>query len=75
MQPNAGSATNMAVYYACLQPGDTILSMRLDHGGHLTHGLAANFSGRYYRIVSYGVDRESGTSTRCGGWRIRSVPS
>mgnify|MGYP001770845447 CR=1 FL=1 len=60
VQPNAGSATNMAVYYACLQPGDTILSMRLDHGGHLTHGLAANFSGRYYRIVSYGVDRESG---------------
>ncbi len=60
VQPNAGSATNMAVYYACLEPGDTILSMRLDHGGHLTHGLAANFSGRYYRVVSYGVDRESG---------------
>jgi glycine hydroxymethyltransferase len=60
VQPNAGSATNMAVYYASLEPGDTILAMRLDHGGHLTHGLKVNFSGRLYTIVSYGVERESG---------------
>jgi glycine hydroxymethyltransferase len=60
VQPNAGCATNMAVYYACLEPGDTILAMRLDHGGHLTHGLKVNFSGRYYTIVSYGVSRETG---------------
>jgi glycine hydroxymethyltransferase len=60
VQPNAGCATNMAVYYACLEPGDTILAMRLDHGGHLTHGLKVNFSGRTYTIASYGVDRETG---------------
>ncbi len=60
VQPNAGSATNMAVYHACLEPGDTILAMRLDHGGHLTHGLKVNFSGRLYTIVSYGVERETG---------------
>jgi glycine hydroxymethyltransferase len=60
VQPNAGAATNMAVYYACLEPGDTILAMRLDHGGHLTHGLKVNFSGRLYTIAGYGVDRETG---------------
>jgi glycine hydroxymethyltransferase len=60
VQPHAGAQTNMAVYFSCLEPGDTILAMRLDHGGHLTHGLKVNFSGRLYSIVSYGVDR--GTS-------------
>ncbi len=60
VQPHAGAATNMAVYFACLEPGDTILAMRLDHGGHLTHGLKVNFSGRGYTIVSYGVERETG---------------
>jgi glycine hydroxymethyltransferase len=60
VQPNAGSPTNMAVYYACLEPGDTILAMRLDHGGHLTHGLKVNFSGRLYTIVGYGVERDTG---------------
>jgi glycine hydroxymethyltransferase len=50
----------MAVYHACLEHGDTILAMRLDHGGHLTHGHKVNFSGRYYTIVGYGVERESG---------------
>jgi glycine hydroxymethyltransferase len=60
VQPHAGSQTNMAVYFASLEPGDTILAMRLDHGGHLTHGHRVNFSGHLYRIVSYGVDRESG---------------
>jgi glycine hydroxymethyltransferase len=60
VQPHAGSQTNMAVYFACLEPGDTILAMRLDHGGHLTHGLKVNFSGRLYTIVGYGVDRDTG---------------
>jgi len=60
VQPHAGAQTNMAVYFACLDPGDTILAMRLDHGGHLTHGLKVNFSGRLYTIVGYGVDRDTG---------------
>jgi glycine hydroxymethyltransferase len=59
VQPHAGAQANMAVYFAALQPGDTILSLRLDHGGHLTHGLKVNFSGRLYTIVGYGVDRET----------------
>ncbi len=59
VQPHAGAQTNMAVYFSCLQPGDTILAMRLDHGGHLTHGLKVNFSGRLYDIATYGVDRET----------------
>jgi glycine hydroxymethyltransferase len=60
VQPHAGSQTNMAVYFACLEPGDTILAMRLDHGGHLTHGHKVNFSGHLYTVVGYGVDRASG---------------
>jgi glycine hydroxymethyltransferase len=60
VQPHAGAQTNMAVYFACLQPGDTILAMRLDHGGHLTHGLKVNFSGKLYDIATYGVERETG---------------
>ncbi|HEY3544257.1 MAG TPA: serine hydroxymethyltransferase [Gaiellaceae bacterium] len=61
VQPHAGAQTNMAVYMAMLQPGDTILGLRLDHGGHLTHGLKVNFSGRLYTIASYGVSRETMT--------------
>src|SRR5437016_5255201 len=61
VQPHAGAATNMAVYMAVLQPGDTILSLRLDHGGHLTHGLKVNFSGRLYTIAGYGVSRDTMT--------------
>jgi glycine hydroxymethyltransferase len=60
VQPHAGAQTNMAVYFACLEPGDTLLAMRLDHGGHLTHGHTVNFSGKLYSVVSYGVDPESG---------------
>jgi glycine hydroxymethyltransferase len=59
VQPHAGAQTNMAVYFATLEPGDTILGLRLDQGGHLTHGLKVNFSGRLYNVVSYGVDRET----------------
>jgi glycine hydroxymethyltransferase len=59
VQAHAGAQTNMAVYFACLQPGDTILSLELSHGGHLTHGLKVNFSGRLYTIVHYGVSRET----------------
>src|SRR5437879_933448 len=61
VQPHAGAQTNMAVYSAVLDPGDTILALRLDHGGHLTHGLKVNFSGRLYDVVHYGVSRETMT--------------
>ena len=55
VQPHAGANANMAVYLAMLQPGDTVLGMRLDQGGHLTHGSPVNASGRLYHFVSYGV--------------------
>jgi glycine hydroxymethyltransferase len=55
VQPHAGAQTNMAVYFAVLEPGDTILALRLDQGGHLTHGHKVNFSGRLYDVVHYGV--------------------
>jgi glycine hydroxymethyltransferase len=56
VQPHAGAPANTAVYLALLKPGDTIMGMRLSHGGHLTHGSPVNFSGRYFRVVDYGVD-------------------
>jgi glycine hydroxymethyltransferase len=59
VQPHAGAQANMGAYFGLLQPGDTILGLRLDHGGHLTHGLKVNFSGRLYTIASYGVSRET----------------
>ncbi|MGH7545639.1 MAG: serine hydroxymethyltransferase [Gemmatimonadota bacterium] len=59
VQPHSGSQANMAVYFSFLQPGDTILGMDLSHGGHLTHGSPVNFSGRLYKVVSYGVSRET----------------
>src|SRR3954465_13466484 len=61
VQPHAGAQTNMAVYSAVLEPGDTILSLRLAHGGPLTQGLKVNFSGRLYTIAHYGVSRETMT--------------
>jgi len=61
VQPHSGSQANMAVYFATLQPGDTVLGMNLSHGGHLTHGSPVNFSGRLYDVVSYGVDKETET--------------
>ena len=61
VQAHSGSQANMAVYFATLEPGDTVLGMDLAHGGHLTHGSSVNFSGQLYNFVSYGVDRESET--------------
>ncbi|MDR2050812.1 MAG: serine hydroxymethyltransferase [Deltaproteobacteria bacterium] len=60
VQPHSGSQANMAVYFSILNPGDKVLGMDLSHGGHLTHGSPANFSGRLFSFVSYGVSRESG---------------
>ncbi len=61
VQPHSGSQANMAVYFAILEPGDTILGMDLAHGGHLTHGSPVNISGKYFKVVSYGVSKETGT--------------
>jgi glycine hydroxymethyltransferase len=61
VQPHSGAQANMAVYFALLEVGDTVMGMRLDQGGHLTHGSPVNFSGKLYRFVSYGVDRETET--------------
>lgn len=58
VQPHSGSGTNMAVYFAMLQPGDKLLTMDLSHGGHLTHGNKANFSGKFFEIVHYGVRKD-----------------
>lgn len=59
VQPHSGSQANAAVYFAAVNPGDTILGMNLSHGGHLTHGSPVNFSGQLYRFVSYGVDEQT----------------
>jgi glycine hydroxymethyltransferase len=61
VQPHSGTQANMAVYFSVLEPGDTILGMNLSHGGHLSHGSPANFSGKLYNVVAYGVDKETET--------------
>ncbi|MDO8785171.1 MAG: serine hydroxymethyltransferase, partial [Syntrophales bacterium] len=61
VQPHSGTQANMAVYFSVLKPGDTILGMHLSHGGHLSHGSPTNFSGKFYRVVCYGVDRKTET--------------
>ena len=60
VQPHSGANANMAVFYGLIKPGDTVLGLKLDHGGHLTHGSPVNFSGRDYNVVAYGVQEESG---------------
>ena len=60
VQPHSGSQANIAAYFTFANPGDTVMGMSIDHGGHLTHGSPVNFSGRLFRIVSYGVSRETG---------------
>ncbi len=60
VQPHSGATANTAVYFATLNPGDTILGMRLDHGGHLTHGMPLNISGKWFKVVAYGVDIKTG---------------
>lgn len=60
VQPHSGSQANAAAYLALIKPGDTILSMGLSDGGHLTHGSPVNFSGKYFKVISYGVDKETG---------------
>ncbi len=60
IQPHSGTQANMAVYFAFLKPGDTILGMNLAHGGHLSHGASVNFTGLFYKTVSYGVNKDTG---------------
>jgi len=60
VQPHSGSQANMAVYFTYLKPGDTILGMNLSHGGHLTHGSPVNFSGKMYKVIPYGVNKDTG---------------
>ncbi|MGH9082886.1 MAG: serine hydroxymethyltransferase, partial [Acidimicrobiales bacterium] len=66
VQPHAGANANLAVYQALLEPGDTVLAMRLDHGGHLTHGSPASITSRFWRFVSYGVTPASDDPSRPG---------
>ena len=61
VQPHSGSQANMATYFTFLKPGDKVLGMNLQHGGHLTHGASVNFSGQLYNFVAYGVSKETGT--------------
>ena len=61
VQPHSGAQANMAVFFALLQPGDTVMGMNLNDGGHLTHGSPVNMSGKYFNIVPYGVDKETET--------------
>jgi glycine hydroxymethyltransferase len=61
VQPHSGSQANMAVYFSLMKPGDTLMGMSLNHGGHLTHGAPVNFSGMLYNVVTYGVDEETET--------------
>ena len=60
VQPHSGAQANIAVYFALLNPGDTVLGMSLAHGGHLTHGSPVNISGKYYNFVPYGIDAKTG---------------
>lgn len=59
VQPHSGTQANMAVYFSVMKPGDTLMSMKLDHGGHLSHGHPVSFTGQYYKVVHYAVNRET----------------
>ncbi len=61
VQPHSGSQANMGIYFSVLSPGDTIMGMNLSHGGHLTHGSPANFSGKFFKVISYGVRKDTET--------------
>ena len=61
VQPHSGAQANMAAYFAVLEPGDTVLGMQLDHGGHLTHGASVNFSGKLYNFLPYGLNKDTET--------------
>ncbi len=60
VQPHSGASANLAVFFALLEPGDTVMGMNLAHGGHLSHGSPVNISGKYFNIIPYGVDKETG---------------
>ncbi|MBV9912648.1 MAG: serine hydroxymethyltransferase, partial [Sinobacteraceae bacterium] len=60
VQPHSGSQANAAAYFALIKPGDTLLGMSLDHGGHLTHGAKVNFSGKFFKSVQYGIRPDNG---------------
>jgi glycine hydroxymethyltransferase len=76
VQPHSGSQANMAVYFALLSPGDTVLGMNLAHGGHLTHGSPVSFSGKLFNFVHYGVAGRPGpsTTTRSPAWQRPIAP-
>jgi glycine hydroxymethyltransferase len=74
VQPHSGAQANMAAYFSVLEPGDRIMGMNLAHGGHLTHGMALNFSGRLYEVHAYGVRRTPSASTTTR-WRRRRARS
>ncbi len=61
VQPHSGAQANMAAYFAVLEPGDTVMGMQLDHGGHLTHGASVNFSGKLYNFIPYGLNKDTET--------------
>ena len=75
MQPHSGANANMAAYLALLDPGDVVMGMRLDQGGHLTHGSPVNFSGRLYQFVAYGVDDDTEVPRLRRDPRGRTSPS
>lgn len=71
VQPHSGAQANTAVYFALLEPGDTVMGMSLSNGGHLTHGSPVNLSGKYFNFIAYNLDEQTSalTTTRCAAWR------